>query len=117
KYWRHNGFVQPRDEKMSKSTGNFATIRELLKRHDPEVVRFFIVRAHYRSPLNYSDQQLGDARHALARLYTALKGVRSQAAAPDWEEVHGRRLREAMDAGFKTPEAVEVLFDLANELS
>ena len=117
KYWMHNGFVQLRDEKMSKSTGNFATIRELLKRHDPEVVRFFVVRAHYRSPLNYSDQQLGDARHALARLYTALKGVRSQAAAPDWEEVHARRFRDAMDDDFNTPEAVAVLFDLANEVN
>ncbi len=79
KYWMHNGFVQLQDEKMSKSTGNFATIRELLKRHDPEVVRFFAARAHYRSPLNYSDQHLEDARHALARLYTALKEAPPQA--------------------------------------
>ncbi len=116
-YWMHNGFVQLQDEKMSKSTGNFATIRELLKRHDPEVVRFFVVRAHYRSPLSYSDQHLEDARHALARLYTALKGVPADAASPDWDESHGRRFREAMDKDFNTPEAVAVLFDLANEIN
>src|SRR5258706_8466621 len=113
----HNGFVQLRDEKMSKSTGNFATVRELFKRHDPEVVRFFIARAHYRSPLNYSEEHLGDARHALARLYTALKGVPPDAASPDWSEIHGRRFREALDKDFNTPEAVAVLFDLANELN
>ena len=117
KYWMHNGFVQLRDEKMSKSTGNFATVRELLKRHDPEVVRFFVVRAHYRSPLNYSEQQLGEARHALARLYTALKGGPTEAVAPDWKEIHARRFREAMDDDFNTPEAVAVLFDLANEVN
>ncbi len=116
-YWMHNGFVQLQDEKMSKSTGNFATIRELLKRHDPAVVRFFVVRAHYRSPLSYSDQHLEDARHALARLYTALKGVPADAASPDWDESHGRRFQEAMDKDFNTPEAVAVLFDLANEVN
>jgi len=118
KYWMHNGFVQLQDEKMSKSTGNFATIRELLKRHDPEVVRFFAARAHYRSPLNYSDQHLEDARHALARLYTALKEAPPPGSAPpDWDEIHGRRFREAMDNDFNTPEAVAVLFDLANEVN
>jgi cysteinyl-tRNA synthetase len=116
-YWMHNGFVQLQDEKMSKSTGNFATIRELLKRHDPEVVRFFVVRAHYRSPLNYSDHHLEDTRHALARLYTALKGAPLDAVPPDWDEIHGRRFREAMDNDFNTPEAVAVLFDLANEVN
>ncbi len=117
KYWMHNGFVQLQDEKMSKSTGNFATIRELLKRHDPEVVRFFVVRAHYRSPLSYSDQHLEDARHALARLYTALKGSSLDAGPPDWDEAHGRRFRDAMNDDFNTPEAVAVLFDLANEVN
>ncbi|MBX6392864.1 MAG: cysteine--tRNA ligase, partial [Burkholderiales bacterium] len=72
-YWMHNGFVRVDDEKMSKSLGNFRTIREVLQRYEPEVVRFFILRAHYRSPLNYSDQHLNDARQALIRLYTALK--------------------------------------------
>ncbi len=72
-YWLHNGFVRVDDEKMSKSLGNFFTIREVLARYDPEVVRFFILRAHYRSPLNYSDQHLDEAKSGLARLYTALK--------------------------------------------
>src|SRR2546426_9369226 len=85
KYWMHNGFVRLQDQKMSKSTGNVATIRELLKRHHPEVVRFFVVRAHYRSPLSYSDEHLEDARHALARLYTALKEAPPPGSAPpDW---------------------------------
>ncbi len=117
KYWMHNGFVRLQDQKMSKSTGNVATVRELLKRHDPEVVRFFVVRAHYRSPLNYSDEHLEDARHALARLYTALKGSPLDTGPPDWDEAHGRRFREAMDDDFNTPEAVAVLFDLANEVN
>jgi cysteinyl-tRNA synthetase len=114
-YWMHNGFVRLQDQKMSKSTGNVATIRELRKRHDPEVLRFFIARAHYRSPLNYSDEQLADARQSLATLYTALKGSPSASAAPDWNEPSARRFREAMDDDFNTPEAVAVLFDLANE--
>jgi len=80
-------------------------------------VRFFVVRAHYRSPLNYSDGHLEDARHALARLYTALKGSPLDAGPPDWDEAHGRRFREAMDDDFNTPEAVAVLFDLANEVN
>jgi cysteinyl-tRNA synthetase len=114
-YWMHNGFVQLQDRKMSKSTGNFSTIRELLKRHDPEVIRFFIVRAHYRSPLNYSEEHLLEARQALSTLYIALKGTPVEARSPDWGEPSGRRFREAMDDDFNTPEAVAVLFDLANE--
>jgi cysteinyl-tRNA synthetase len=117
KYWMHNGFVRLQDEKMSKSTGNVTTVRQLLARYDAEVVRFFVVRAHYRSPLNYSDEYMEDARHALARLYTALKSAPLDAGAPDWNDVHGRRFREAMDADFNTPEAVAVLFDLANEVN
>jgi len=111
-YWLHNGFVRVDDEKMSKSLGNFFTIREVLKRYDPEVVRFFILRAHYRSPLNYSDIHLDDARHALSRLYTALKGC-GQAAAADWNEPHAVRFKAAMDDDFNTPEAMAALFDLA----
>jgi cysteinyl-tRNA synthetase len=116
-YWMHNGFVRVDREKMSKSLGNFFTIRELLERYDAEVVRFFVARAHYRSPLNYSDQHLDDARHGLARIYTALKGMPAGPAIPDWEEAHGRRFREAMDDDFNTPEAVATLFDLANALN
>jgi cysteinyl-tRNA synthetase len=115
-YWMHNGFVRVDDEKMSKSLGNFFTIRDILKKYDPEVVRFFILRAHYRSPLNYSDAHLDDARAGLARLYTALKAFDVQPAV-DWNESHGHRFRAAMDDDFATPEAVAVLFDLANELN
>jgi cysteinyl-tRNA synthetase len=116
-YWMHNGFVRVDDEKMSKSLGNFFTIREVLARYDAEVVRFFIVRAHYRSPLNYSDQHLDDAKGALTRLYTALKAVPAEGASLDWSSDHAIRFREAMDDDFNTPEAIAVLFDLANEVN
>jgi cysteinyl-tRNA synthetase len=117
-YWMHNGFVRVDDEKMSKSLGNFFTVREVLAKYDAEVVRFFIARAHYRSPLNYSDVHLDDARAALTRLYTALKGWEDvTAAAVDWDEPHAARFRAAMDDDFNTSEAVAVLFDLANEVN
>ena len=113
----HNGFVRVDDEKMSKSLGNFFTIREVLKKYDAEVVRFFILRAHYRSPLNYSDAHLDDARGALGRLYTALKAVDSVELPVDWNEAHALRFRQAMDDDFNTPEACAVLFDLATEVN
>jgi cysteinyl-tRNA synthetase len=84
-YWVHNGFVRVDNEKMSKSLGNFFTIRDVLKKYDAEVVRFFILRAHYRSPLNYSDAHLDDARGALTRLYTALDGVEGDGQPLDWK--------------------------------
>ncbi len=116
-YWMHNGFVRVDDEKMSKSLGNFFTIREVLKKYDAEVVRFFILRAHYRSPLNYSDVHLDDAKGALTRLYTALKSVPAEAGKPDWNEPHAQRFRAAMDDDLNTPDAMAVLFDLANEVN
>ena len=116
-YWMHNGFVNVDKEKMSKSLGNFFTIREVLKKYDAEVVRFFILRAHYRSPLNYSDVHLDDAKQSLDRLYTALKNVPSGSAAVDWNESHAQRFKAAMDDDFNTPEAMAVLFDMANELN
>ena len=115
-YWMHNGFVRVDDEKMSKSLGNFFTIRDILKKYDAEVVRFFILRAHYRSPLNYSDAHIEDARGALTRLYTALKGF-DVSLRVDWSEAHAQRFKAAMDDDFATPGAVAVLFDLANELN
>ena len=117
KYWMHNGFVRVDEQKMSKSLGNFFTIREILKRYDPEVVRLFIARAHYRSPLNYSDQHLDDARAALDRLYTALRGFPAGVSEPDWRDSYGQRFRAAMDDDFGTPDAVAVLFELANEIN
>jgi len=116
--WMHNGFVRVNDEKMSKSLGNFFTIRDVLKVYDAEVVRFFILRSHYRSDLNYSDAHLDDARHALTRLYTALKDVPAAVGAkPDWNESHGKRFLEAMNDDFNTPVAVSVLFELASEVN
>jgi len=116
-YWMHNAFVRVDEEKMSKSLGNFFTVRDILKKYDPEVVRFFIVRAHYRSALNYSDQHLDDAKNALTRLYTALKDVKIENAPIDWNEPHARRFKEAMDDDFGTPEAVAILFELANGIN
>jgi cysteinyl-tRNA synthetase len=146
-YWMHNGFVRVDEEKMSKSLGNFFTIREVLKKYDAEVVRFFILRAHYRSPLNYSDAHLDDAKGALTRLYTALKsitppnlplsgeesvqgvvksppltrggreGLRPGGVAVDWNEPYAQRFKSAMDDDFNTPEAMAVLFELSNEVN
>ena len=116
-YWMHNGFIRVDDEKMSKSLGNFFTIRTVLEKYDAEVVRFFILRAHYRSPLNYSDQHLDDANSALTRLYTALRGADTDAASIDWQHPQATRFKAAMDDDFNTPEAIAVLFDLANEVN
>ena len=115
-YWMHNGFVRVDEEKMSKSLGNFFTVRDILKSYDPEVVRFFILRAHYRSPLNYSDAHLADAKQGLTRLYMALKQAGEKDVPVDWETPQARRFREAMDDDFGTPEAVAVLHELANEV-
>jgi cysteinyl-tRNA synthetase len=115
--WMHNGFVRVDNEKMSKSLGNFFTIREILARYDPETVRFFIIRAHYRSPLNYSDAHLDDARGALKRLYTALHAVKPARVEIDWVNAHAARFKAAMDEDFGTPEAVAVLFELASEVN
>jgi cysteinyl-tRNA synthetase len=117
RFWVHNGFVRVDNEKMSKSLGNFFTIREVLQKYDPETVRFFILRAHYRSPLNYSDVHLDDARAALKRLYTALSLVPAVDAPIDWSQPFAQRFRAAMDEDFGTPEAVAVLFDLAGEVN
>jgi len=117
-YWMHNGFVRVDNEKMSKSLGNFFTIRGVLKKYDAEVVRFFILRAHYRSPLNYSDQHLDDAKGALTRLYTALKNTDAGLSEnADFHSQFAMRFNAAMDDDFNTPEAVAVLFELANEVN
>jgi cysteinyl-tRNA synthetase len=116
-YWMHNGFVRVDDEKMSKSLGNFFTIRTVLEQYDAEVVRFFILRAHYRSPLNYSDQHLDDAKAALTRLYTALRGFELTDINIDWQQPAAITFKAAMDDDFNTPEAFAVLFDLATEVN
>jgi cysteinyl-tRNA synthetase len=116
-YWMHNGFIRVDNEKMSKSLGNFFTIRDVVQKYDPEVVRFFILRAHYRSPLNYSDAHLDDAKGALTRLYTALKDVTPDNLELDWTEPHASRFADAMNDDFNTPIVIAVLFDLANEIN
>ena len=118
RFWMHNGFVRLDNEKMSKSLGNFFTIREVLAKYDAETVRYFILRAHYRSPLNYSDAHLDDARTGLKRLYTALDLVAPAAPSQiDWTEPHAARFKAAMDEDFGTPEAMAALFDLASEVN
>ncbi len=117
RFWVHNGFVNVDNEKMSKSLGNFFTIREVLQKYDAETLRFFLVRTHYRSALNYSDVHLDDARNSLKRLYTALDSVASADVVIDWSLPHAARFKAAMDEDFGTPEAVAVLFDLASEVN
>ena len=113
--WMHNGFVRINEEKMSKSLGNFFTVREILERYRPEEVRYFILTSQYRSPLNYGDEQLDNARAALTRFYTALRGLPQ--AEPAGAEAFVARFNEAMDDDFNTPEALAVLFDLVREIN
>ena len=117
-YWLHNGFVKIDDEKMSKSLGNFFTIQSILKDYLPEVVRFFILKAHYRSPLNYSDIQLDDAKQGLTRLYLTIRNkVESRKSAIDWSNNYATRFKDALDDDFNTPAAIAVLYELANEIN
>ena len=119
-YWLHNGFLNVDNEKMSKSLGNFFTIRDVLKSYDGETIRFFVLRTHYRSPFNYSDAGLDDARNGLRRLYTALGSVALDGVdttAINWDEPSAARFKAAMDEAFNTPIAVSVLFDLASEVN
>ena len=118
-FWVHNGFLNVDDEKMSKSLGNFFTLRDVLKRYDGETLRYFMLRTHYRSPFNFSDSNLDDARSALRRLYTALGAAELPDAVIhiDWAEPSAARFRAAMDDDFNTPVAVAVLFELAAEVN
>ena len=115
--WLHNGHLTVDDEKMSKSLGNFFTIREVLKRYDGETIRFFMLRSHYRSPVNFSDANLDDARSALRRLYTALDGLEPISDVLDWAAAGPASFRAAMNDDFNTPAAVATLFDLAAEIN
>jgi cysteinyl-tRNA synthetase len=117
-YWMHNGHIRVNQEKMSKSLGNFFLIRDVLKSFDPEVLRFFILKAHYRSPINYSDAQLEEARAGLGRLYTALaQAPNTHQASLDVNNPWAKRFADAMNDDFNTPEAIAVLFDLASEVN
>ncbi|HLO94972.1 MAG TPA: cysteine--tRNA ligase [Burkholderiaceae bacterium] len=117
RYWMHNGFLNVDNEKMSKSLGNFFTIQDVLKSYDGETVRFFMLRTHYRSPINYSDAALDDARQALRRLYTALDGVEAASGAIDWAHPAAAAFKTAMDEDFNAPAALAVLFDLASSVN
>lgn len=117
--WMHNGFVRVQEEKMSKSLGNFFTLREILGRYRPEVIRFFILNSHYRSPLNYGEDHLLEAQAALNRFYTALRGL-GHAETPNTmavDQVYEARFKSAMDDDFNTAEAIAVLFDLARDIN
>jgi cysteinyl-tRNA synthetase len=116
-YWLHNGFLNVDGEKMSKSVGNFFTIRDVLKSYDGETIRYFMVRVHYRRPFNFSDAGLDDASLGLKRLYTALDLVKPAQASIDWSQPYSAKFKAAMDNDFGTPEAVAVLFDLAVEVN
>jgi cysteinyl-tRNA synthetase len=113
--WMHAGALNVGSEKMSKSLGNFFWIRDVLEKHDAEVVRFFVVRSHYRSQINYTEDLIHDARQGLARLYTALRDVRPVDIEIDWNDPHAARFQAAMNDDFNTPETVAILFELANE--
>ena len=118
--WMHNGFLNVDNEKMSKSLGNFFTIRDVLRRYDGETVRFFMLRTHYRSPFNFSDANLDDARHALRRIYTALASVDvpdDHVEPIDWSQPQAAQFRSELNEDFNTPGAVAVLFDLAGEVN
>jgi len=114
-FWAHNGLLNVDHVKMSKSLGNFFTIREVLQRYDGETIRFFMLRTHYRSPFNFSDAGLDDARAALRRLYTALDGLDTPNAQVDWAQPQAATFRAEMNEDFNTPGALAVLFELANE--
>ena len=115
--WMHNGFLNVDNEKMSKSEGNFFTIQDVMKRFDGETLRYFMLRTHYRSPFNFSDTNLEDARSALRRLYTALDGLQVPEIELDWNHPQAAEFRAAMDDDFNTPGALAALFELATQVN
>ncbi len=115
-YWMHNGFVNVNDEKMSKSLNNFYTVRDLREKYHPEVIRYFILRSHYRSPLNYSISHLEDAKQSLQKLYSALR-IRSKRASIDWDCHYARKFRDMMNDDFNTAGAISLMFEIAAEIN
>ncbi|MBI3231097.1 MAG: cysteine--tRNA ligase [Burkholderiales bacterium] len=116
-YWMHNGFLVVDNEKMSKSLNNFFTIRDVLKSYDAEVLRFFLMRTHYRSPLNYSDFHLEDAKNALTRMYAALKETPPDDLGLDWNEENAVRFKEAMDDDFNASLAMTYVLEMVNQVN
>ncbi|GMV58085.1 MAG: cysteine--tRNA ligase [Betaproteobacteria bacterium] len=115
--WMHSGALRVGEEKMSKSLGNFWTIRDALAKYDAEVLRFFLIRSHYRSQIAFTESLIAEARTALTRLYTALRDTPPAAGGVDWNEAHASRFAAAMDDDFNTALAMSVLFELANEVN
>ena len=116
-YWMHNGFVRVDDEKMSKSLGNFFTVREILKSYRAEDIRYFILASHYRSPLNYSQENLENGKAALTRLYSTLRGLAPESASDNLCNGYYKAFHNAMEDDFNTPEAIAVLFEIAREIN
>jgi cysteinyl-tRNA synthetase len=116
-YWVHNGFVNVDDEKMSKSLGNFFTLKNVLKNYSGEVIRFFVYKSHYRSPLNYSDQNLNDAKAAVNRIYLALRPYKCIQVDLDWTKPSLRKFKDALDDDFNSPKAISIIFELINQLN
>ena len=116
-YWIHNGFVKVDDEKMSKSLGNFFTLKTVLKDYNGEILRFFILRSHYRSPLNYSNKNLEDAESAIKKIYIALRNYPCKEVELDWDKPYLAEFRNAMDDDFNSPKAIAIIFELLNTLN
>ena len=116
-YWIHNGFVKVDDEKMSKSLGNFFTLKTVLKDYNGEILRFFILRSHYRSPLNYSNKNLEDAESAVKKIYIALRNYSCKEVTLDWEKPYLAEFRNAMNDDFNSPKAIAIIFELLNTLN
>jgi cysteinyl-tRNA synthetase len=116
-YWLHNGFLNVNNEKMSKSLNNFFTLRDVLKSYDAEVVRFFLIRTHYRTQFNYADTLMDEAKRSLTGMYIALKEVAPDDAPLDWAEAHAAQFAQAMSDDFNTPIAISVLFELATQVN
>ncbi|MFM1866484.1 MAG: cysteinyl-tRNA synthetase [Pseudomonadota bacterium] len=116
-YWIHNGFVKVDDEKMSKSLGNFFTLKTVLKDYNGEILRFFILRSHYRSPLNYSNKNLEDAKSAVKKIYIALRNYSCKEVKLDWDKPYLAEFRNAMDDDFNSPKAIAIIFELLNTLN
>jgi len=115
--WLHTGALRVGEDKMSKSLGNFLTIRAARAKYDAEVLRFFLVRSHYRSQIAFTESLIVEARAGLARLYTALRDTAADAGALDWNQEHAQRFAAAMDDDFNTAQAIAVLFELAGEVN
>jgi len=116
-YWIHNGFVNVDDEKMSKSLGNFFTLKNVLKKYSGEVIRFFVYKSHYRSPLNYSDQNLNDAKVAVEKIYIALRPYKCIQVDLDWSKASLSKIKDALDDDFNSPKAISIIFELINQLN